>query len=87
MAAKYGIIALSTSEDFVHWTPLKTVLKPDDYDDPIDQMYVMTPFVYGNQYIGFIGMLHSATEFDYPDERRYMRQIIITGELPRLVAD
>jgi hypothetical protein len=56
------VIALSTSEDFVHWTPLKTILKPDDYDDPFDQMYVMTPFVYGNQYIGFIGMLHSATE-------------------------
>jgi hypothetical protein len=41
---------------------LTTVLKPDDFDDPRDQMYVMTPFVYGNQYIGFIGMLHSATE-------------------------
>ena len=25
-------------------------------------MYVMTPFAYGNQYIGFIGMLHSSTE-------------------------
>ena len=56
------VIALSTSQDFVHWTPLKTVLKPDDFDDPRDQMYVMTPFVYGNQYIGFIGMLHSSTE-------------------------
>ena len=56
------VIALSASDDFVHWSPLKTVLKPDDFDDPRDQMYVMTPFVYGNQYIGFIGMLHSATE-------------------------
>ena len=56
------VIALSTSRDFVHWTPLKTVLKPDDFDDPRDQMYVMTPFAYGNQYIGFIGMLHSSTE-------------------------
>ena len=56
------VIALSSSEDFVHWTPLKTIVKPDDFDDPRDQLYVMTPFVYGNQYIGFIGMLHSATE-------------------------
>jgi len=56
------VIALSSSQDFVHWTPLKTVLKPDDFDDSSDQMYVMTPFVYGNQYLGFIGMLHSATE-------------------------
>ena len=56
------VIALSTSKDFVHWTPLKTILKPDDFDDPVDQFYVMTPFVYGSQYIGFIGLLHSATE-------------------------
>ena len=55
-------IALSSSEDFVHWTPLRTIVKPDDFDDPRDQLYVMAPFVYGNQYIGFIGMLHSATE-------------------------
>lgn len=56
------VVALSTSKDFVHWTPLKTILKPDDLDHPRDQMYVMTPFAYGNQYIGFIGMLHSSTE-------------------------
>ena len=56
------VIALSTSDDFVHWSPLEPILKPDDFDDPVDQIYVMTPFVYGNQYIGFIGMLHSATE-------------------------
>ena len=56
------VISLSTSRDFVHWTPLKTILKPDDFDAPRDQMYVMTPFAYGNQYIGFIGMLHSSTE-------------------------
>ena len=41
---------------------LRTIIKPDDFDDPRDQLYVMAPFVYGNQYIGFIGMLHSATE-------------------------
>ena len=36
------VIALSSSEDFVHWTPLKTIVKPDDFDDPRDQLYVMT---------------------------------------------
>ena len=56
------VIALSSSEDFIHWTPLRTILKPDDFDDPRDQLYAMVPFVYGRQYIGFIGMLHSATE-------------------------
>ena len=56
------VIALSTSPDFVRWTPLETVLKPDDFDDPTDQMYVMTPLAYGNQYIGLVTMLHSSTE-------------------------
>ena len=56
------VIALSTSDDFVNWSPIKPILKPDDFDHPEDQMYVMPPFVYGNQYIGFIGMLHTVTE-------------------------
>ena len=56
------VIAISTSPDFVRWTPLETVLKPDDFDDPADQMYVMTPLAYGNQYIGLVTMLHSSTE-------------------------
>ena len=49
------VISMSTSEDFVEWSPQKTVIKPDDFDDPLDQFYVMTPCVYGNQYIGFLG--------------------------------
>jgi hypothetical protein len=53
------VIALSTSDDFVNWSPIKPILKPDDFDHPEDQLYVMPPFVYGNQYIGFIGMQHS----------------------------
>lgn len=48
------VIALATSDDFVHWTPMHTVLKPDDRDHPGDQLYVMPPFVYGNQYLGFL---------------------------------
>ena len=56
------VIAMSTSDDFANWSPLKPILKPDDFDHPEDQLYVMPPFVYGNQYIGFIGMLHTATE-------------------------
>ncbi len=56
------VIALSSSPDFVRWSPLDTVLKPDDFDDPGDQMYVMTPLAYGNQYLGLVTMLHSSTE-------------------------
>jgi len=56
------VAAMSTSKDFVTWSPLTTRLKPDDLDDRRDQIYVMTPFAYGNQYLGFVGMLESATE-------------------------
>ena len=56
------VIAMSTSPDFVNWSPLEVVLKPDDLDNPQDQMYVMTPFAYGNQYIGFVTILTSGTE-------------------------
>ena len=46
----------STSDDFETWSPLQTVLKPDDYDADRDQMYDMVPFAYGNQYLGFVWM-------------------------------
>ena len=50
------VIAISTSDDFETWSPLETVLKPDDYDADRDQMYDMVPFAYGNQYLGFVWM-------------------------------
>ena len=56
------VIALATSEDFTNWSSLETILKPDDFDDGLDQMYVMTPFVYGNQYLGFLGFYRSNME-------------------------
>lgn len=56
------VISMCTSEDFVDWTAQKTVIKPDDFDDSRDQFYVMTPCVYGNQYIGFLGPQQVATE-------------------------
>ncbi len=52
------VIALSTSEDFVEWTPLRTVLRPDEYDEPGVQLYQMVPFVYGNQYMGIVWVAH-----------------------------
>ena len=56
------VISICTSENFVDWSPQKTVIKPDDLDGPLDQFYVMPPCVYGNQYIGFLGPQHGATE-------------------------
>ena len=53
------VIAISTSEDFETWSSDKTVLKPDDRDGNVDQMYNMVPFAYGNQYLGFVWMYRS----------------------------
>lgn len=55
------VVALSTSADFTHWTPMQTVLKPDDLDDERDQFELMTPFVYGNQYVGFLAVFYTGT--------------------------
>ena len=48
------MIALSTSDNFAAWTPLETVLKPDEFDDEGVELYQMVPFVYGNQYLGIL---------------------------------
>ena len=55
------VVALSTSADFLHWTPLQTALKPDDFDDGRDQFESMTPFAYGNQYLGFLAVFLTST--------------------------
>ncbi len=55
------VVALSTSEDFVNWTPMETVLKPDDFDETRDQFELMTPFAYGNQYLGFLALFYTST--------------------------
>ena len=55
------VVSLSTSPDFVSWTPMQTVLKPDDFDDERDQFEMMTPFAYGNQYLGLLGVFYTST--------------------------
>ena len=52
------VIAISSTDDFSSWTPLRTVLKPDEFDDVGVQLYQMVPFVYGNQYVGFLWVAH-----------------------------
>ena len=52
------VIAVTTSDDFSSWTPLQTVLKPDEFDETGVQLYQMVPFVYGNQYLGLLWVQH-----------------------------
>ncbi len=55
------VVALSTSADFVSWTPMVTVQKPDALDDAGDQFEMMTPFAYGNQYLGLLAVFYTST--------------------------
>ena len=46
-------IGYSTSEDFIHWTPLESALMPDS-QDPVDlQFYGMPATKYEQHYLGF----------------------------------
>ncbi len=59
------IIALSTSDDFLHWSKPQWIVTPDDTDDawvtdPSQQrteFYGMMGFAYGTQYLGMVPVL------------------------------
>ncbi|HUT73800.1 MAG TPA: hypothetical protein VM221_03060 [Armatimonadota bacterium] len=52
-------VALSTSEDFVQWTPKRTFFTTDSRDGyPWTQPYGMAVTPYGDQLIGIIWMIH-----------------------------
>ena len=57
------VIAWSESDDFIHWSRLRTIIKPDDYDPPdTTQFYGMVPFRYGARYLGFLEVYHTGSE-------------------------
>jgi len=47
------------SDDFVRWKEDKLVLEPDDHDQPDTEFYGLSPFSYGNQYLGLLWVLHT----------------------------
>ncbi len=51
-------IGRSTSKDFVHWTPLQTVLEPDEHDPVGTQFYNMHAMKYEGVYFGLLSVLH-----------------------------
>jgi hypothetical protein len=55
-------IAMAESTDFVAWTEARPIIKLDDDDEIDDQFYGLTPFVWGNQYLGYLELYHRATE-------------------------
>ena len=65
-------IGRSTSDDFIHWTPIETVLEPDDHDPVGTQFYSMHVIQYEGVYFGALYVLHidrAALDFTQPDAR------------------
>ncbi|MCM8785039.1 MAG: hypothetical protein NC827_01310 [Candidatus Omnitrophica bacterium] len=47
-------IAISKSRDLIHWTPMVTILEPDEKDPENREFYKMFILPYGHGYIGFL---------------------------------
>lgn len=62
------VCMLSTSSDFVHWTPLQEIMRGRP---PFDQVYSMPIFTHHGHYIGLPAMFHegdrTADDFDLVD--------------------
>src|ERR1700733_12863414 len=55
-------VARVVSKDFVHWKDDEIVLEPDTLDQPDTEFYGLSPFPYGNQYLGFLWVLHTYSQ-------------------------
>lgn len=52
-------IAQSDSDDFVTFSRLRTVLKPEAPDPPDTELYLMVPFDYGDLHLGLLEVFHT----------------------------
>jgi hypothetical protein len=52
-------VSRMVSEDFIHWKNDELVLAPDDLDPPDTEFYGLSPFPYGNQYLGLLWVFHT----------------------------
>jgi hypothetical protein len=55
------LVAVTTSDDFVNWSPMKVIVEPDSVDDAWvtneeqrTEFYSMSGFRYGSQYLGLL---------------------------------
>ena len=55
-------VARVVSKDFVHWKDDELVLEPDTLDQPDTEFYGLSPFRYGNQFLGFLWVLHTYSQ-------------------------
>ena len=61
-AASGGIrtIGFSTSDDFIDWTPVEIILRPDSEDAISDEFYGMPVTSYEGKYVGFLWIYHNS---------------------------
>jgi hypothetical protein len=55
-------ISRLVSEDFINWKKDELVLEQDDRDQSDTEFYGLSPFAYGNQYLGFLWVFHAYTQ-------------------------
>jgi hypothetical protein len=70
------VIGYSTSDDFVHWSPIEVILRPDALDPVGDQFYQMPVMRYEGNYLGFLWVYHNAPSWPWPRDifdRRNLR--------------
>ena len=52
-------VSRMVSDDFVNWRDDELILAPDDRDQSDTEFYGMSPFPYGDQYLGLLWVLHT----------------------------
>jgi len=53
--------ALTESDDGIHWSPPRLILRADSKDRPGDQLYSMIAFPYESVWLAFVGVYHKGT--------------------------
>ncbi len=51
-------VGRTTSDDFIHWGPTKTIITRDEFDPPATEFYPMTVLRYQEWFIGMVYMLY-----------------------------
>ncbi len=60
------VIGYSLSDDFVHWSPIEVILRPDGLDPLGDEFYQMPVMRYEGAYVGIVWVYHNAPHWPWP---------------------
>ncbi|MFN0170628.1 MAG: hypothetical protein ACKV22_29755 [Bryobacteraceae bacterium] len=60
------VIGYSVSDDFIRWSPIEVILRPDTLDPLGDEFYQMPVMKYEGKYLGFLWVYHNAPKWPWP---------------------